>query len=206
MSNERRSLANQTGSRVQIARWLAGIVVLVGGWIGSTSALAVEQAPASQQQATDEYRVKAAFLYNFARYVKWPEPVFKDKDAPLRIAVVGSDVFSKVLEDLLKDKKAGTRPVLTSNFATAQELGECQILYVPSSEEKNLPQIKLAYKDRSILIVGDSYAVAEQGTQIGFYLDKSKVRFAINTDAVRAAKLEVSSELLKLAKVIEEPK
>ena len=156
--------------------------------------------------APDEYRIKAAFLYNFGRYGKWPEPTFKDREAPLRIAVIASEAFGKVLEHLIEHKKAGTHPALTANFASAQELGERQFLYVPSSEEKNLAQIKRACKDKSVLVVDDSLEVAEHGTQVGFHLDKAKVRFAINTDAVRLAKLEVSTELLELARVIEEGK
>jgi hypothetical protein len=189
-------------SRPASALALAAALCLFGIVHESTSTRAAAPAVA-QPTATDEYTLKAAFLYNFARYVKWPDTAFKDKDAPLRVAVVGQDPFGKILDDALRDKKAGTHPIATVRFESIEKLGDCHILFVPASEEKNLARIQELTKDKPILLVTESLSAAEHGAHIGFFLEKSKAKFAVNTESVKASKLEVSSELLKLAKILE---
>jgi hypothetical protein len=157
----------------------------------------------AEAATSNEYAIKAAYIHNFARYVKWPDIAFKDADAPLYIAVLGQDPFGKVLDDTFKGKTSGTHPIEIKRFESMETLGDCHLLFVPSSEEKNLARLRESTKEKPILLVADSLSSAENGAHVGFYLEKSKVRFAINTESLKTSKLEASSELLKLARILE---
>lgn len=151
---------------------------------------------------SSEYSVKAAFLFNFARYVKWPKSVLGEKNAPLIVAVLGKNPFDRILEDAFKGKRVGERELVVKYFETLDSMKDCHMLYVPQGEESGLDQVRAKYLDRPVLLVSESIAAAQRGAQIGFYIENSKVRFAINETAAKLARLEVSSELLKLAKIV----
>lgn len=196
-----RASARATSRRTRVIAFVALLCVLAvcrqrtsPSWCGPIQA----EAPTS-----NEYSIKAAYLNNFARYVKWPDNTFKDADAPLCIAVLGEDPFGKVLDDTFKGKTSGTHPIAIKRFESIEKLGDCQLLFVPASEEKNLARLRESTKDKPVLLVTDSLASAENGAHIGFYVEKSKVRFAINTESLKASKLEASSELLKLARILD---
>lgn len=181
-----------------IASFLAALVALA--WIAPAFPALAEPAPI---QASDEYSLKAAFLYNFARGTKWPESAFRDADAPLVVAVLGKDPFGKKLDETLRDKKAGTRRIVIERFEGLDDVGRCHVLFVPATEEKRLDRIRELLDGKPVLIVCESLEAVEHGAQCGFYVEKGKLRFAINTSSVRAARLEVSSELLKLARIVD---
>ncbi|HTF89258.1 MAG TPA: YfiR family protein [Planctomycetota bacterium] len=193
--------------RRRIADCWFGVVLITATSIpilGQGEAIA---APAASMLATvsDEFSIKAAFLFNFAHYVKWPKSGFESADAPLIVAVFGKNPFDKVLENAFKGKLVDEHPLLVVYFESRAELKNCHMIYVPESEFSDLDRICDNYKDHPVLIVSESIAAAEQGAQVGFYAEKSKVRFAINELAAKAARLEVSSELLKLAKIVKTP-
>ncbi len=158
--------------------------------------------PKAEQKPADPCVIKAAALYKVALYAKWPEAALGGKEDPLRVAVFGADPFGSALEHALKGKKQGNHPFRALHFATLEELGECQILFVPESEEAQLPKILEKYKGRPVLIVGESAAAAEAGAGVALYFEKSKLQVAVNLQAVHASGIELSSELLKLARVI----
>ena len=182
--------------------WLIGVAALQAA---AHPARSDAQACGSEQGA-DEYTTKAAFLYKFTRYTKWPESAFRERDSPLRIAVFGKDPFGAALDEALRDKRIGAHPLLRLSFPTLSELGECHVLFVPGGSNSELQALRRHYKDQPVLIVGDSLESAEQGALIGLYLEQSRIRFAVNVESVRSSSLELSSELLKLAKRIEKPR
>jgi hypothetical protein len=151
-----------------------------------------------------EYDLKAVFLFRFATpYVKWPESAFESKKSPFVVAIVGKDPFGKTLDELLEGQKVGEHPIRIQRKSDVGDLEHCHILFVPQSQEKHLAKIREFVKGKPILVVAESIAAAQTGAHIGFYLEKSRVRFAINPAAARSVKLDVSSELLKLAKLVE---
>jgi len=157
---------------------------------------------AAEQKAAEPYALKAAALYKIALYAKWPEAAVGGRDDPLRVAVFGADPFGKELERALKNKKCGSHPFAALHFATLAELGECQILFVPVQEEARLPKLLERTRGRPVLLVGETAAAAEAGAGIALYFEKSKLQVAVNLQAVRASGIELSSELLKLARLI----
>lgn len=188
--------------------WIGGLAaaLLITDSGASGAREATSSAPA---QETGEYDLKAQFLLRFATpYVTWPEAAFENPTAPFVVAILGKDPFGKSLDKQLKGKKVGNHPIKIVHYASIEELDLCQILFMPEAQEKQLKKITEFYKKESTLIVAESIAAAESGAQVGFYLEKMPtgsfgVRFAINANAAKKVKLDMSSELLKLAKIVE---
>ncbi|MBI5364604.1 MAG: YfiR family protein [Planctomycetes bacterium] len=190
------------------SRWralLAGSVLALFVLAVAPPLQSAEVRATAEPGTAEEYALKAAFLYNFARYTKWPESAFKDAESPIVIGVFGADPFGSTLDKALDGKSAGKRKFVIQRFESIEKLTAVHVLFVPFGEEKQLEKLRTKYLDKPVMLVAETLAAAEQGAQVGFYFEKSKVRFAINSTAMKAAKLEVSSELLKLAKIVETP-
>jgi hypothetical protein len=157
--------------------------------------------PDAASVSNDEYTLKSAFLYNFARYVKWPGKP-QSSEQTLVVAVFGKNPFGKQLEQALEGKRVGAQRLNVKYFQDLKALAACHMLFVPADEEGALEAIRDGLKGHTVLIVAESIEAARHGAHIGFYLEKSRVRFAINETELRKDKLEVSSELLKLAKIV----
>ena len=155
---------------------------------------------AVQAQASNEYQVKAAFLYNFAKFVDWPAEAFGGSNGTLVIGVVGDDPFGGALDQAINGKSIGGRPLAVRRLRWGQDLRSCHILFISSSERKRLPQIIQSLRGASVLTVGDMGQFNQQGGIINFILEASKVRFEINSRGADQARLRISSKLLALAK------
>lgn len=186
-----------------VALLAAAALALLAAGLQARTSFARRACAVVSAEPTDEYSVKAAFLYNFARYVKWPDTAFRNAEAPLVIAVVGKDPFGAVLDAALKDKRAGARRIAVQRFDSIATLGACHLLFVAPGVESELAKIQACYDSKPVLLVADTIAAVEAGAQVGFFVEKSKVRFAINPQAVKAAQLQVGSELLKLARIVD---
>lgn len=169
-----------------------------------------------------EYQVKAAFIYNFIKFVDWPKEKLADSNEPIIIGIVGKDPFGDAFAPV-KDKDDKGRKIITKRFKSFQELkksnennqGEleqqieamrkCHLLFICSSEEENLKEIINAVKNQSVLTIGETKGFLETGGIINFIVEEQKVRFEINAAIARQGKLQIRSQLLRLAKrVIEE--
>jgi hypothetical protein len=158
--------------------------------------------PLPRAVAASEYEVKAAFLYNFTRFATWPPEAFKDDGAPLVIGVLGEDPFGAVLDDAVEGKTAGGRRVVARRYRLAADAREAQELFIATSEEPRLARILEALEGSSVLTVGEADSFAERGGAIGFVVEEKKTRFCVNLAAAKRARVEVSSQLLRLAKVV----
>lgn len=150
----------------------------------------------AESRTPTEYDVKAAFLYNFARFVEWPDV---GAVPSVDVCVVGADPFGSAL-DAIKGKPLG-RATLRVRRAEPDKLGGCELVFIPASESGRLESVLQAVKGRALLTVGDGPDFAQRGAVIGFYPDQSKVRFEINIDAARRSGLAISSQLLRLARI-----
>lgn len=157
--------------------------------------------PAVAQQ-TEEYKVKAAFLFHFVQFVDWPAEALADEKSPLTLCTIGKDPFGGGLETMLQGKSIGTRALQIRHLKQPQEVPGCQVLFVGGKERKEEAPLLVLLKDQAILTVGESDGFAKQGGMIGFCMDSDKVRFDINLDAAARAKLKISSRLLLLAKTV----
>lgn len=173
---------------------LAGLVACIGLGAAKTAA------------EVDEYQAKAAFLYNFTKYVKWPEKCFATPEAEFVVAVVGADPFGKKLDDAFKDKRVGTHPVKVVRWKTVEQLGDCHLLFVPTAEAARLEKILLACAQKNTLLVGESEGFARHKGCLSFFIEEKKMRFEVNLEAAKRAELELSPQLLKLARQVTEDK
>ena len=171
------------------------IVVLVLFLQGTSNSI-----PAYCQSAvSDEYLVKLAFLFNFAKFVRWPDRAFAEDKAPLLFCVFGENPFGNRLK-VLENKTIAGRPIVTQRANTLSQIGHCHVLYISSSKRAHLKQVLNEVKGRPVLTVSDIPGFACHGGIIGLFKWESKVRFAIDQHVATESGLSISSQLMKLSK------
>src|SRR5882672_468414 len=170
---------------------LAGLVAAVAFFL-TTGLLA-------QQPKPNEYQVKATYLYNFGRFVKWPETVPAGKGDSFSVCVIGQDPFGSILDSTLAGEALDGKPVVLRRLSKPQDAGECRILFISTTEEKHLKEILIALDESGVLTVSDMPSFTKRGGMIQFILEGDRVRFEINLASAENAKLVLSSELLKVA-------
>jgi hypothetical protein len=155
----------------------------------------------AEEPLPDEYPVKAAFLFNFAKFVEWPSDSFKSPSDPIAICVFGQDPFSGALEEVVRNKTVGNRVFVVRQVVNAQQAAKCQIVFVSASERKRFRSFLEELKGFSILTVGEVEDFTVYGGIINFKLKDSRVRIEIDASAAERARLRISSKLLSLAEV-----
>jgi hypothetical protein len=153
-------------------------------------------------QSATEYQVKAAFLFNFAKFVEWPADAFAASDATLQICVLGPDPFGGDFEQVIEDKTVNGHRLEIIHPSGLPQARSCQILFVASSQKQQTKEILQGIKGASVLSVGDTPGFAKAGGVINFVLDDNRVRFEINPKAAERAHLKLSARLLTVAKQI----
>jgi hypothetical protein len=157
-------------------------------------------------QALDEYQVKAAFLYNFAKFVEWPPEAFKTPKDPILVCVLGRNPFGNALEEAIRGKSIAGRPFAYRHVSDAESASACQILFVGSEESKHFRSLLESLKPMGILTVGEAQGFAADGGVINFKLDEGRVRFEINVAAAEHQQLHISAKLLSLAQIVKPEK
>ena len=157
-----------------------------------TQALAQEQ---------NESQVKAAFVFQFVKFVEWPPEAFNDDGAPIVVGVVGEDPTSNAIDQAINGKIANGRRLQIKRFTTFRAITRCHILFLSSSQSDNLTRI-LAAVGPAVLTVGETERFAHIGGIINFIIVDSKIRFEINPGTAEKARLRISAKLLSLARVI----
>jgi len=194
----------------KISKFIGLMTVLIAGTITAGRG--------AESESSREYQIKAAFLYNFIKFVDWPEEKTTDSNEPTIIGIIGKDPFGDAFEPV-KDKPVKDRKIVINRFKGLEELKEspekhpqieairkCHLLFICRSEKQKFKETIDLVKDRSVLTVADSEGFLESGGIINFTMEEKKVCFEINVTAAKRAKLEIRSQLLKLAKRIVEEK
>jgi len=151
-------------------------------------------------QSPSEYEVKAAFLFNFAKFVEWPASSFSAADKPFRICILGRDPFGSSLDQIVAGKTLDGRKIAITRSTNTTEAKSCQIVFIASSETRQIPQILLQLKGAAVLTVADTGGFAQTGGMINFVRDDDRVRFEINLKAADDAHLKLSARLMTVAK------
>ncbi len=187
------------GFRFRLADGFVGRVLgcglLLAGLLGN---------PAGAQVAK-EYQIKAAYLYNFAKFVEWPAQRFADDQAPLVIGISGKDPLGEELQAIARDHKINGRSIVIKQVATAAEAGGVHLLFISDGEDSRMPEMLAGLKETAVLTVGESDKFIAAGGIINFVREADKVRFEINAGAAERAGLKISAQLLKLAKPVHNP-
>lgn len=149
------------------------------------------------QPSEDE--VKAAFLYNFTRFVEWPERALPGAGEPFVLCVLGDAAFAAEVDETVAGKAVDGRPASARTVTELSELSECHLLFVSRSERARLPEVLAALRHLPVLTVGDSDEFVGAGGMITLVLRQSRVRFEIDQTAAEHVGLAISSRLLDLA-------
>jgi hypothetical protein len=170
---------------------LAGIVAITGLGMGIV-----------QAQASKEYQIKAAFLFNFAQFVEWPASAFPEAGTPLCIGVLGEDPFGNILNEIVKGEKVDGHSLVIRRYSQVSEINACHILFVGNSEKSRMEEIVAGLNGQTILTVGEAEGFTAKGGMIRFVVENNKIRLKINLDAARKAGLQISSKLLRPADIV----
>lgn len=155
----------------------------------------------AQAAPPSEYEVKAAFVHNIAKFVEWPVSI--SSKGNLRLCLLGQGAFGLAAGGL-RGKLVGSKTWEVVPVTARANLKDCQVLLIEASEAGDLPRLLGSLKDYPVLTVGDTEGYGEQGVMVNFYLEQDKVRFEINPAAASRAGLKISSQLLKLARIVAE--
>jgi hypothetical protein len=152
-------------------------------------------------QSSGEYQVKAAYLYNFAKFIEWPAESFPSSDAPFAICVLGQDPFGRVLDDIVQGERIHGRPLIVRRLRGWDDAELCQILFVSASVQEDFEQLLGGHTLRRTLTVGDLPGFLTAGGHISFFLEGTSVRFAIHRDNIARTDLQISSKLMRVARI-----
>jgi len=153
----------------------------------------------AQESPPTEYQIKAAFLFNFAKFVQWPQAAFTGAASPIVVGVLGENPFHDDLARTIRNKSIDEHPLVIKEFRSPTEATNCHILFISTSEKNRLPEILKGLKGTSVLTVGEMEHFTESGGMINFVLKGKKIRFQINNDEAARAGLKISSKLMSLA-------
>ncbi|SDM37822.1 protein of unknown function [Geoalkalibacter ferrihydriticus] len=173
--------------------------------LGLLGAVAPQVNASPSSTSLEEYEAKAAFLFNFAKFVYWPETEISaaPTNAPFCIGVIGENPFGPHIQRLEGSTIEG-RPVRISFPDTTAAIRECQVLFIAESESARLEDVLARLELFPTLTIGDMEDFAARGGMIEMFLHDNRIRFRINLDAAHAAGLVISSRLLQLAANAEE--
>lgn len=146
-----------------------------------------------------EYEVKAAFLYNFAKFVTWPSVRNDVSDSSFVIGILGKDPFGNVIEQVMGNKTVLGKQIQIIRYQTINQLQYCHILFISDSEKGHIRSVLKSVSGQPILTVSDMDDFVETGGMIRLYVDNNKIRFEINVHVSEQAHLKLSSKMLHLA-------
>lgn len=199
------SLARGRRMGPALRRLLAALAVVMLALTGSAAAgqSASEATGADDGGAAPkrEYLIKAAILYNFAKFTRWPAAAFASADAPLELCVIGVDPFGEALATI-DGKRVGERKLRTRLIADAAQVARCHLLFVSASETERLGDVLAAADGAAVLTVADLPEFARAGGIIALKVVEDRTRFDVNRSAADRAGLTLSAKLLRLAETV----
>ena len=163
--------------------------------------LAIPVLHAQNPRPTD-YQVKATYLYNFGRFIEWPGKVAAAQGGSFTVCVLGQDPFGPSLDATLAGETIGGKTVVAKRISSAEESGDCQILFLSLTDDSRLNKIIADLDKKAVLTVSDMSQFVKRGGMVQFVLEGKKVRFEVNLTATQHAGLTLSSELLKVATAV----
>jgi hypothetical protein len=161
--------------------------------------------PRVQEQRSStplEYKVKAAYLFNFVKYVEWPAGAFTSSDAPYRIGVLGEDPFGEIVDKTVMDRVINNRKVIILRSKQSEKLKSCHVVFIALSEKNRIAAILAGYRSAPILTVSDMERFIQSGGMIAFAYEKETVRFDVDWDQAEENKLKISSRMLASARTV----
>jgi hypothetical protein len=156
-------------------------------------------AAAPEEAVFKEHQVKAAFVFNFVKFVEWPTNAFADESAPIQIGVAGNATMVAALDAAIKGKEVGGRELAVRRVETPEQASEVNVLFLGADVDAGLTTWLAAASKTNVLTIGESEVFRKSDGMIAFVWQGDRLRFEINVAEADRAKLRVSAQLLKLA-------
>jgi len=148
-----------------------------------------------------EYGLKSVFLYQFCRFMEWPSAAFSSPNDPLIIGVVGEDPFGSLLREAVAGETYHGRPIRIEHYRSARDIKRCHLLFVSRSEVDEMAEILSRVSGKNVITVGETDGFLDRGGMIALTADHDRVRLRVNASNLRAANVDVSSKLLRVAEI-----
>ncbi len=155
-------------------------------------------------QSATEYQVKAAYLFNFLKFVEWPDATPGDSQTKWVIGIVGNSPVGEELSKLVESKNVLGRELQVKTLQSTDNLRGCNILFISESEKKRLPAILASLRGSSVMTVADMEHFIDAGGMVQFVVEDARVRISIDVGATGGVRLKISSKLLALARAVTE--
>jgi hypothetical protein len=166
------------------------------------AALPIGSRPAAAQTRAQLDELKAAFVFQFANFITWPESAFADSSAPIVIGIMGNEDMAELLRQSVLDRKVSSRSIIVRSLSAPAESAQCHIVFLDKEDDRLVDEYLAALKDQPVLTVSDDNNFTEEGGIIKLYEQQNKLRIEINADALERSKLVASSKLMSLARVV----
>jgi hypothetical protein len=179
----------------------AGVLLaLIAGNTGRTPLVAQDD----EDPSAREHQIKAAYLYQFGRYVEWPTSSFANSKSPFAIGVMAKDPLVPNLEQIARVKKIQDRPIRIRQFSSVARIRACHIVYLPASLDADAQTEAIRKTARKgVLLVGDTESFLDKGGTMQFVVEDNRIRLVISRKAAERAGLTISSKLLQVARVVD---
>jgi hypothetical protein len=175
--------------RSRCTRWCFALFICSTGWISAFAA----------PNLASEYKVKAAFILNFTKFVSWPEERLINPDEPIVIGVLSENLVALELGKIVQDRRVNEHPLLVKHVTSASDAAGAHVLYVPSNERAHYEALRLPRDDKPLLVIADDEFCATIAATICFVNQEDRLRFRIDNEGAARSKLKISSHLLQLA-------
>jgi hypothetical protein len=194
------TLAERFRSCRRMQPWrLRAAAFLCASLFGGAPAADAEDALISETQ------IKAAFIYNFTKFIEWPKASFPANGKPIVIGILGETPLTAELGVIVAGRQVNGRPIVVTSVRTAEDLASIQVLFVSESEDTSFGELAPAIASNALLTVGESPGFAAANGAIVFVRLDGKLRFEINLSAAEQAGLKISGQLQKLAAAVKRP-
>lgn len=184
--------------RYDLSAFLCALLVLAVGWIAGTSD------STAAEILHPEYQVKAAHLVNLPKYVDWPAEAFAGTNSPIVIAVLGESAVTAEIQKVIAGRTVNGRNIVLKRLASGEESEVCHILFVPAVEQRRSPNLLAKLKDTPVLTVGEKDDFLEHGGILNLALRNQEIVLEVNLVAAGNARINISSKLLGVAKVVKD--
>jgi len=149
-----------------------------------------------------EYQVKAAYLFNFGRFVEWPANAFASPGAPFVIGIFGEDPFGALIDDAVRGESLDGHPLVVRRFRKPEDVAPCNILFIARNEAPRLEKVLQAVRGQPVLTVTDFDGSEGHAAIIVLLTENNRIRMRINVGEARANALVISSKLLRPAELV----
>lgn len=179
-----------------VLRWAVTLCFLLGA--------TVTAGPVGRPSALPEYQVKAAFLANFLSFVQWPAARVPAAPAPFVLGVYGTDPFGPYLREAVAGRTALGRPIEVRRVASLREVADVHVLFIAGGDVSSVREVVRRAEAAQVLTVADADGFARTGVVLNLFIDDHRVRFEANQAAAQRSGLRLSSQLLKMARLVED--